>query len=207
MIELEVLFKSGQGLLIALEDRESALLFMKHALDARTQNLSGLFHLSTSGEEILIDLCDLSLIRLKKEQIPLLGTKLRLQEGPRSESAAAENTTAESGADTASPKSAEPSPQADTPPTGEQPSQRKKTPEAPPAATPPQGPQSRAEAKFQQAEARLQQLEQQRNKLEAELARERAALEDAAREAQLKASLEALEIEQEIARRKENPPT
>lgn len=203
MIELEVLFKSGQGLLIALEDRESALLFMKHALDARTQNLSGLFHLSTTSDEMLIDLCDLSLIRLKKEQIPLIGTKLRLQEGPRSESAAAENATTE----TASPKSAEPSPPTDSPPIGEQPPQRDKPPEASPAATPPQGPLSRAEVKFQQAEARLQQLEQQRSKLEAELARERAALEDAAREAQLKASLEALEIEQEIARRKENPPT
>ncbi len=134
MIELEVLFKSGQGLLLALEDRESALLFMKHALDARTQHLPGLFHLSTSTDEILIDLGDITLIRFKKEQIPLLGTKLRLNEAPRTERTASATPT-----------------EAESPPAAAESKAEASASEPTPR---PESPLHRAEARLQQAEER-----------------------------------------------------
>lgn len=194
MVELEILFSSGQGILVPMEDRESALRFMQQALEYERANGPEMFHLSTSYEEVLIDLGDISFIRLKKENHPRIGATLKLtaqREDLQHEQAFAADAAA---------RPSEPS----------QP-KKSKTIYAGPVPEPPKtytvDPQGNA---FEQAEARLKQVKDQQRKLEAEhkkvadaIRQSEAELEDAQREAELRKSIENIEIDQEIQRMKD----
>lgn len=201
MIELEILFASGQGIIVPMEDRESALRFMKHAMDARHDERLGLFHLSTIYDEILIDLHDIRFLRIKKENVPLIGATLKLP--------AVSATRLQQDANTHDGVS--------------QPAASETAPEEAAAAHPKAKPESegldplqaeydtlqaqlqKAEQQFHKAEERLKKIEQQCQRVEEQMRQERQALEDSAREARLKTSLEAIEIDQEISRMKEKP--
>lgn len=189
MVELEILFSSGQGILVPMEDREAALRFMQQALEYERANGPEMFHLSTSYEEVLIDLGDISFIRLKKENHPRIGATLKLT---------AHNAEIQHE-------------EAFAKPSEEAPKKKNKTIYAGPVPEPPKtytvDPQGNA---FEQAEARLQQVKDQQRKLEAEhkkvaeaIRKSEAELEDAQREAELRQSIENIEIDQEIQRMKD----
>lgn len=190
MVELEILFSSGQGILVPMEDREAALRFMQQALEYERANGPEMFHLSTSYEEVLIDLGDISFIRLKKENHPRIGATLKLT---------AQNAEIQHEQAFAQPT------EAPAPP------KKSKTIYAGPVPEPPKtytvDPQGNA---FEQAEARLQQVKDQQRKLEAEhkkvaeaIRKSEEELEDAQREAELRKSIENIEIDQEIQRMKD----
>lgn len=215
MIELEVLFNNGQGIIVPLEDRETALRFMKQAMDAKHDASLGLFHLSTSYDEMLFDLHEVCFVRLKKENMPLIGATLKLSavSATRLQAEAAANdgvqpeakpetdpeteTASETGAPTQSQtESAEKKAE-------EKKSEDKKTDPLQAEYDVLQSQIQKAEQQFHKAEERLSKIEEQRLRVEAQLKQQREAMEDAAREAKLKSSLEAIEIDKEISRMKE----
>jgi flagellar motility protein MotE (MotC chaperone) len=193
MIELEVLFNSGQGIIVPLEDRETALRFMKQAMDAKHDNSVGLVHLSTSYDEMLIDMTDICFIRMKKETLPLGAATLKIP--------AVAATRNEDGAPAQADKETEKS-NSDTNPKVQESVESKSAPlnseyEAL------QTQRSKVEEQIHKAEERLKKIEQQSKRVEEELKQEREKFEDAAREAKLKSSIESIEIEQEITRMKD----
>ncbi|PIQ23327.1 hypothetical protein COW36_08265 [bacterium (Candidatus Blackallbacteria) CG17_big_fil_post_rev_8_21_14_2_50_48_46] len=194
MIELEILFASGQGIIIPMEDRETALRFMKHAMDSRHDNSLGLFHLSTTYDEILIDLTDISFLRIQKENVPLIGATLKIPavSATRLQAEAAEN-------DGVAPKVESNEEQAEAKPEAAKPDPLKAEYDNL------QSQLHKAEDQFHKAEERLRKIEEQRKRVEAQLKQEREALEDSAKEAKLKSSIEAIEIDKEIERMKEKP--
>jgi len=212
MIELEVLFNNGQGVIVPLEDRETALRFMKQAMDAKLDAAIGLFHLSTSFDEMLFDLRDICFIRLKKENVPLIGATLKLpavsatrlqaeaaaQDGLETETEQAdqESTNSSKSDKNADPESNEKNEQAKK-------AQAKKPDPLQAEYDVLQSQIQKAEQQFHKAEERLSKIEQQRLRVEAELRQQREAMEETAREAKLKSSIEAIEIDKEISRMKE----
>ncbi|MEZ0368181.1 MAG: hypothetical protein ACAI44_03740 [Candidatus Sericytochromatia bacterium] len=194
MVELEILFSSGQGILVPMEDRESALLFMKRAMEYDPDAKVGLFHLSTPYEEVLLDINDISFIRLKKENYPRLSTTLKIpehtsfheEEHPgrdraEHETAIRHRREAEQSGDERTfmvePDGTIKSRVTDS--------------------------YNRAEDRLRQAEERLGQVEAQRRKVETELRRTTEEFEDAAREAELRKKVENLEIDREIKQMKD----
>lgn len=195
MVELEILFSSGQGILVPMEDRESALRFMQRAMEIDHDVKEGLFHLSTPYEEVLLDLSDISFIRLKKENYPRLSNVLKIpahtsfqeqQEADHSERAAHEaaikhRREAEQMGD-------------------------ERTFMVDPRGnvnTRVSDSYVRAEERLRQAEARLDQVDAQRRKVEADLRRTAEDIEDAVREAELRKKVESLEIDAEIQKMKD----
>lgn len=162
MIELEILFGSGQGILIAMKEREDALKFMQKAMSFDIETDSNLYHLSTEYEEILIDLGDISFIRLKKEMHPRLTTAYKI------------------------PAQAE--------------SRQQKYAYDEPIAAPPaysnQKPDHTTQTQqlIMDKEHKLTELERQRKKIEDQIK----VYEDEAKEAELAADIEAIEIAKEI---------
>ncbi len=185
MVELEILFSSGQGILVPMEDRETALRFMQQAMEYDRSEGPEMFHLSTSYEEVLIDLGDISFIRLKKENHPRIGATLKLK--------AQQETAFE-----AAPQSTTQEPPQKTIYAGP-------VPEKPKTYT--VDPQGNA---FEQAEARLNQVKDQQRKLEEQhkkvaeaIRKSEEELEDAQREAELRQSIQDIEIDDEIQRMKD----
>lgn len=212
MIELEVLFNNGQGVIVPLEDRETALRFMKQAMDAKLDAAIGLFHLSTSFDEMLFDLRDICFIRLKKENVPLIGATLKLPAVSatrlQAEAAAQDGLEAEHGhadPDSASSSQSAQNADADSDEKNEQAknAQAKKPDPLQAEYDVLKSQIQKAEQQFQKAEERLGKIEQQRLRVEAELRQQREAMEETAREAKLKSSIEAIEIDNEISRMKE----
>ena len=207
MIELEVLFNNGQGVIVPLEDRETALRFMKQAMDAKLDAAIGLFHLSTSFDEMLFDLRDICFIRLKKENVPLIGATLKLPavSATRLQAEAAAHEGLESEPAQAEPEAEHSSTSAQN--SGHENEEKKAQDKKP---DPLQAEYDvlkaqiqKAEQQFHKAEERLSKIEQQRLRVEAELRQQREAMEETAREAKLKSSIEAIEIDNEISRMKE----
>ena len=185
MVELEILFSSGQGILVPMDDREAALRFMQQAMEYDRTAGPEMFHLSTDYEEVLIDLGDISFVRLKKENHPRIGATLKLN-AKNSHRVSAEPVD-------------EPGFEAEG-----------KTIYAGPVPEPPKtytvDPEGNA---FEQAEARLKEVAKQQKKLEdrqkkiAEaLRKSEEELEDAQREADLRKSIEDIEIGEELERMK-----
>lgn len=195
MVELEILFSSGQGILVPMEDRETALRFMQRAMEYDPDAKLGMFHLSTPFEEILLDLSDISFIRLKKENYPRIGSTLKIpahssygfnQSEPvsgRAEHEAAMQHRREAE-QMGEPRTFMVDPEGNI-------------------KTQVSDSYSRAEERLRQAESRLDQIEVQRRKVEEELRESAEAIEDAVREAELKKKVEALEIDKEIQRLKD----
>lgn len=203
MVELEILFSSGQGILVPMEDRETALRFMQQALEYERANGPEMFHLSTSYEEVLIDLGDISFVRLKKENHPRIGATLKL-------TAQREDFQHEQAFEASHHEKKRPSGSSEA---SQSAGTEKKTktiyagPIPEPQKTYTVDPQGNA---FEQAEARLQQVKEQQRKLEADhkkvaeaIRKSEADLEDAQREAELRQSIESMEIDQEIQRMKD----
>ena len=187
MVELEILFSSGQGIVLIMDDRESALMFMKKAMDTDLDDELGLCHFSTQHEELLIDISDISFVRLKKEGYPLLGTGLKIAE----RSSFKRNETPAS--------SKESKPKKDKKKKKEK---RKTSSSSEPIEM---GPSQATETPFSKAEKHLSELEKQKSKLEASLKaneEKQKKLDDAhhehLREAELKRKLENIEISKEI---------
>lgn len=211
MVELEILFSSGQGILVPMEDREAALQLMQRAMDYQIETQPPLFHLSTPYEEILIDLADVSFIRLKKENYPRLGAiKISASssfQGFHNEEPAAQETPP------ARPRSKPAPAENDQRTFTVDPEGQTQDPKAPKTFTVDAGGNVDADpftSKFRQAEERLKQAEIQQQKLEAqhqkirqELHETAEELEDAVREADLKKKLETIEIDGEIKRMKD----
>jgi len=198
MIELEVLFNNGQGVIVPLEDRETALRFMKQAMDAKLDAAIGLFHLSTTYDELLFDLRDICFIRLKKENVPLIGATLKLP------AVSATRLQAEAAAqDGVAHDSEQESDEAKSEGQSEAKPQEKKPDPLQAEYDVLQAQIQKAEQQFHKAEERLSKIEQQRLRVEAELKQQREAMEETAREAKLKSSIEAIEIDKEISRMKE----
>jgi hypothetical protein len=191
MVEVEVLFSSGQGILLQLEDREAALQLMKRVMDANNDQGQSLFHLSTDYEELLLDLADISFVRVKKEHHPLLSTKLRLNAGQP-------ETTVHTQAhrsDEAIPMPPKSEPPSDPKPdTKDAPKQNEAKPESEAL--------SKAQDRLSQAEAQLRKVEEQRKKIEDQIRKQNEILEDEVREAKLKKKIEDVEIGNEIDRMK-----
>lgn len=224
MIELEILFSNGQGIIVPLEDRETALRFMKQAMDAKQDASLGLFHLSTTYDEMLFDLREICFIRLKKENVPLIGATLKLpaisatrlqaeaaaHDGVQTEpspEAPVQDKTEESSGPENGPSASD---SEKSPPKSETKSQAKTESKADPLQAEYDVLQSqiqKAEQQFHKAEERLSKIEEQRKRVEAQLKQQREAMEDAAREAKLKSSIEAIEIDKEISRMKEQNPS
>lgn len=197
MVELEILFSSGQGILVPMEDKEIALRFMQQALEYDRTSGPEMFHLSTPYEEVLIDLGDISLIRLKKENHPRIGATLKL-------TAQRENLQHEQAFEASSHEKKQPS---ESSPTEKQAKTIYAGPVPDPQKTYTVDSQGNA---FEQVEARLQQVKDQQRKLEAEhkkvadaIRKSEDELEDAQREAELRQSIESVEIDQEIQRMKD----
>jgi len=197
MVELEILFMSGQGILVPMEDRESALRFMQRAMEQDRRAKAGLFHLSTPFEEVLLDLCDISFIRLKKENYPRLSSmtlKIPAQASfdeaseARHERSRAEHETAIKHRREGEAQSTDRTFMVD--PSGN-------------VNTRVTDSYARAEERIRQAEAQLEQVDVQRRKVEADLRRTAEDLEDAVREADLRKKVESLEIDAEIQKMKE----
>lgn len=211
MVELEILFSSGQGILVPMEDREAALQLMQRAMDYQIETQPPLFHLSTPYEEILIDLADVSFIRLKKENYPRLGAikisasssfqgfqneepapQPQQQARPRSKPAPAEDDQRTFTVD---------------------PEGHAQDPKAPKTFTvddrgnvdadPFTSKFRKAEERLKQAEIQQQKLDAQQQKIRQELHETAEELEDAVREADLKKKLESIEIDGEIKRMKD----
>lgn len=199
MIELEILFASGQGIIVPMEDRETALRFMKNAMDARQDKNLGLFHLSTHYDEILIDLQAVSFLRIKKENVPRIGATLKLP--------AVSATRLQQEADTRESNLRQNTPEHTTEESSTS-STEAETANLDPLQAEYEALQNqlhKAEQQFHKAEERLKKIEEQRRRIEAQLQQQRSAQEDSIREAQLKASIEAIAIDQEITRMKDNP--
>jgi len=192
MIELEILFSSGQGIVVQLEDREAALRFMQRAMDHNLELESGLFHLSTAHEEILIDLGDISFIRLKKENYPRLGATLKLPEQTSFHDRVPDSQVED--------KVFEESAKAPAPEQGER--HFTVDPQGNIAEDPVAKKFERAEARLKQAEARLEQVEVQKRKVEDQLRKTAEEFEDAAKEVELRQKIEGIEIDGEIERMK-----
>lgn len=196
MVELEILFASGQGILVPMEDRETALRFMQKALEHRPEDHIGMFHLSTPYEEILLDLADISFIRLKKENYPRIGATLKLpqyashtetwqaEESHRQEheNAIKHRREAEQAGNSTRTFMVDPSGNINTQVTDAY---------------------AKAEERLRQAESTLDKIDAQRRKVEADLKASAEAIEDAANEAELKKKMEALEIDKEIKKMKD----
>lgn len=216
MVELEILFSSGQGILVPMEDRESALRFMQRAMDYDPDAKSGLFHLSTPYEEVLLDLGDISFIRLKKENYPRIGATLKIpaqtsfwdqsqqaQQAQQEQQAQQQQQGSQQGTHYASREEHEEAikHRRDAEKSGDErtfmvdPSGNVNT-----RTTDSYG---RAEERLRQAEARMDKMDAQRKKVEAELRKTAEELEDAVKEAELKKKMEQLEIDKEIERMKE----
>lgn len=198
MVEVEVLFSSGQGILLHLEDREAALQLMKRVMDTHN-DASGqsLFHLSTDYEELLIDLADISFVRVKKEHHPLLTTKLRLNAGQP-------ETTVHTQAhrsDEAIPMPPKSEPTSEAPPDNKSEAKPKDESKKDPSKGESEA-LSKAQERLSQAEAQLRKVEEQRKKVEDQIRKQNEILEDEVREAQLKKKIEDVEIGNEIDRMK-----
>ncbi len=208
MVELEILFSSGQGILVPMEDRESALRFMQRAMEFDPDSKTGLFHLSTPYEEVLLDLADISFIRLKKENYPRIGATLKIpaQTSFWDQSQQAQQTqqsTEPQGNYTSRAEHEESikhrrhaEQQGDERTFMVDPSGNVNT-----RTTDSYG---RAEERLRQAEARMDQIDAQRKKVEDELRKTAEELEDAAKEAELRKKMEQLEIDKEIEKMKDN---
>lgn len=201
MVELEILFTSGQGILVPMEDRESALRFMQRAMEQDRRSKAGLFHLSTPFEEVLLDLCDISFIRLKKENYPRLSSmtlKIPAQAGFNAAAGAAE-TRSESSSRSEHEAAIKHRRE------GEANSQERTFMVDPSGNvnTRVSDSYARAEERIRQAEAHLEQVDVQRRKVEAELRKTAEELEDAVREAELRKKVESLEIDAEIQKMKD----
>lgn len=194
MVEVEVLFSSGQGILLQLEDREAALQLMKRVMDANNEQGQNLFHLSTDYEELLLDLTDISFVRVKKEHHPLLSTKLRLQAGQP-------ETTVHTQAhrsDEAIPMPPKSEPKSEAKPEFKDEPKRENKDEAKAESEA----LSKAQERLNQAEAQLRKVEEQRKKIEDQIRKQNEILEDEVREAKLKKKIEDVEIGNEIDRMK-----
>ncbi|MGV3526480.1 MAG: hypothetical protein ACO1RX_19840 [Candidatus Sericytochromatia bacterium] len=192
MVDLEILFTSGQGIVVPMEDRESALRFMQQAMELELEKAPRLFHLSTPFEELLIDLGDISFIRLKKDNAPRIGATLKIP---------AQTSFREGLGDTHS---------AEAPP-ADGPNAKDRTftvdPQGNVSADPVAQKFEKASARLRDAEARLEQVDVQRRRVEAELRKTAEELEDATREAELRKNIEAIEIDKEIERLKNQGPS
>lgn len=188
MTELEILFSSGQGILVQMEDREAALRFMQQAMEYNRDSEQGLYHLSTDYEEILIDLGDISFVRLRKENHPRIGATLKIP-AQTSFHDKVPGADARQQAAQAAEQSGEP---------------RHFTvdPEGNVAEDPVVKKFEQAEARIRQAEARLDQMEVQKRKLEADLRKSSEELEDAVKEADLRKAIEGIEIDGELKQMK-----
>lgn len=205
MVDLEILFTSGQGIVVPMEDRESALRFMQQAMELELEKAPRLFHLSTPFEELLIDLGDISFIRLKKDNAPRIGATLKIpaqtsfREG-LGDTHSAEAPEAESAGQTAP-----------TQPPTDGPSTKDRTftvdPQGNVSADPVAQKFEKASARLRDAEARLEQVDVQRRRVEADLRKTAEELEDATREAELRKNIEAIEIDKEIQRLKNQGPS
>jgi len=208
MVELEILFSSGQGILVPMEDREVALQLMQRAMEYQVETQPHLFHLSTAYEEILIDLADVSFIRLKKENYPRLGA-IKISASSSFQGFNQEELSEEPEA----PKRQK----AKQPPNDQRtftvdPEGHTQDPNAPRTFTADDRGNVDADpftTKFKQAEERLKQAEKQQQKLDAQNKKIRQdiqetaeELEDAIRETELKKKLEDIEIDGEINRMK-----
>lgn len=210
MVELEILFSSGQGIIVPMEDRETALRFMQRAMEHRPEAKAGLFHLSTPYEEVLLDLDDISFIRLKKENYPRLGHTLKIP----AHSSFQEESDAVSGhyASRAEHEEAirhrrEAERQGDerTFMVDADGNVNTRTTDsyAKEAESGKKDSYAKAEDRLRQAEAKMEQLEGQRRKLEAEQRRAQEAYEDEIKDAQARKNFERFEIDQEIKRMKD----
>lgn len=197
MVELEILFSSGQGILVPMEDRESALRFMQRAMETDRHTKAGLFHLSTPFEEVLLDLSDISFIRLKKENYPRLSSrtlKIPAQTGFQSETAEApaERSRDEHEAAMRHRREAEHQGDPRTFMVDAEGNVNTRVTDS----------YARANERLRQAEARLGQVDEQRKKVEADLRKTAEEIEDAVREAELRKKVENLEIDAEIQQMK-----
>lgn len=188
MTELEILFSSGQGILVQMEDREAALRFMQQAMEYNRDNEQGLYHLSTDYEEILIDLGDISFVRLRKENHPRIGATLKIPAQTsfhdKVPGADARQQAAQAAEQPGEPRHFTVDPQGNV---AEDPVVKKF---------------EQAEARIRQAEARLDQMEVQKRKLEADLRKSSEELEDAVKEADLRKAIEGIEIDGELKQMK-----
>lgn len=189
MVELEILFSSGQGIVLPLEDRESALMFMKKTMDNQNEDAPGLCHFSTPYEEVLIDISDICFVRLKKENYPMLANPLKISA-----------KSADGGSD--------PIPQGPVKTSTDEPIIMGSSSNKPPSQKPPE---DKTKAAFDKAEQRLGEAEKHKSKLEAKLkaqaeAEEKAKMQedDELKEAELKKNIEDIEISQEIDQMKRN---
>lgn len=210
MVELEILFSSGQGILVPMEDRETALRFMQRAMDYNMETEPHLCHLSTQYEEILIDLSDISFIRLKKENYPRLGAiKIsaqssfgdRFDEEPvesrrsRAEARASGQTEGPSKTFTADDHGNVKDPDQPTTFTADEKGNVN--------ADPFQQKVKKAEDRLKDAERQQKKLEQQHAQVKEAIRKSAEELEDAAREAELRKKLEDIEIDKEIRKMKD----
>lgn len=198
MIELEILFGSGQGVLLPFDDREAALRFMQRALEYDVSAEPGLLHISTAYEELLIDLADITFIRMKKDNHPRLEAQKKLPEhGSRStehsESQASDSRTAEPKAKSEAKSEEQRSAQTE---------QEKKPftvdPDGNVARDPLKERFEKAEERLKKAEQHLGEVDKQRQKVEEQLRKTTEELEDAAKEAELRKKIEDIEIDAEI---------
>lgn len=189
MTELEILFSSGQGILVQMEDREAALRFMQRAMEYNLESEQGLYHLSTDYEEILIDLGDISFVRLRKENHPRIGATLKIPAQTSFHDKVPGADARQQQAEQAAEQSGEP---------------RHFTvdPEGNVAEDPVVKKFEQASARLRQAEARLDQMEAQKRKLEADLRKSSEELEDAVKEADLRKAIEGIEIDGELKQMK-----
>ncbi len=214
MVELEILFSSGQGILVPMEDREAALQLMQRAMDYQIESQPHLFHLSTPYEEILIDVADVSFIRLKKENYPRLGA-IKI-----SASSSFNGFDQQEPAQTQSQSQSQSHQQTQRPPT-ESDKQRTFTVDPEGHTQDPNAPKTftvddhgnvdsdpfstkfkKAEERLKQAEIQQQKLDAQHQKIRKEIKETAEELEDAVREAELKKKLEDIEISGELKRMK-----
>ncbi|PKL74593.1 MAG: hypothetical protein CVV27_19695 [Candidatus Melainabacteria bacterium HGW-Melainabacteria-1] len=198
MVELEILFSSGQGILVPMEDRESALRFMQRAMEYEPDAKIGMFHLSTPYEEVLLDLADISFIRPKKKNPPRLSTPLKLpahssfkEEGEAVSGHYASRNEHEEAIRHR--RDAESSGEPRTFMVDADGNVKTQVTDS----------YGRAEERLRQAEARMDAIDTQRRKVEADLRKTAEDLEDAVKESELKKKMEHLEIDHEIQRMKD----
>lgn len=228
MIELEILFSSGQGILVPFEDRETALRFMKQALDVDNDEAMGLYHLSTPYEELLIDLADISFIRLKKENNLRIGATLKIPERTsyhrfeeefqekelrrqkhRHEAHEKQERAAHPHEDKERHFTVDPSGNVADDERNRRGSKYEEERHftVDPTGAAQEDPLTekfkQAEARLKNAEARLEQVDVQRQKVEQQLKQTSEELEDAVREAELNKKIEDIEISSEISKMKE----
>jgi len=225
MIELEILFSSGQGILVPFEDREKALRFMKQAMEYDSEETLDLYHLSTPYEELLIDLADICFIRLKKENYPRIGATLKIPERTsyhqyeeevrhrkeqREEHRKAAHEKQEKAAhpeDKERHFTVDPSGNVADDERNPEVKDKERHFTVDPSGKTQEDPlhqkYEQAEARLKKAEKRLEQVDKQRLKVEERLKQTSEELEDAVREADLRKKIEDIEISKEISKMKE----